>query len=396
MKTRTKVLTGIMAILLSCVLLFTIVVVGNNTNKSGIVVAKTRTVELSELSVDAQSVLNEFENSTLTKNGTTVYFEGFKPLDTQTISEIDYISDKDFEELENCVVKYNFSYDTESNIVTLAAAATLLDGSIEIDEIKGVGFINANNEIDAVMNIDGEGILLSEMRDAGMIQNCGWFSNLIKKVVKAVTVVAVIAVTAAVVVATAGAAAPALVAVGVGTTSACLGSAAVGVAAGALFAATVGKAAVKAGTAVGEKLGDRLEVVVDKVSKHVMAFCFDNIEYLMRQVTKSNIKDFQENGKIYLCTIGTNGNTYLSSNSVSHTVAVWFMRISKYSNYVSIIGTGTYTVACSDAWDIAYDAGNGLLPVEGGVHGKSTETKLYFEHWHDAKHLGHSFWGNPV
>lgn len=94
MKTRTKVLTGIIAILLSCVLLFTIVVVGNNTNKSGTVVAKTRTVELSELSVDAQSVLSEFDNAALTKNGTTVYFEGFKPLDTQTISEIDYIRDR--------------------------------------------------------------------------------------------------------------------------------------------------------------------------------------------------------------------------------------------------------------------------------------------------------------
>ena len=33
------------------------------------------------------------------------------------------------------------------------------------------------------MNIDGEGILLSEMRDAGMIQNCGWFSRLIKAII---------------------------------------------------------------------------------------------------------------------------------------------------------------------------------------------------------------------
>ena len=65
------------------------------------------------------------------------------------------------------------------------------------------------------MNIDGEGVLLSEMRDAGMIENCGWFSNLIKSVVKIAVAAVVVAATAAVVVATAGAAAPALVAVGV-------------------------------------------------------------------------------------------------------------------------------------------------------------------------------------
>ena len=53
-------------------------------------------------------------------------------------------------------------------------------GEMEIDNITGVGFINENNEIDAVMNIDGEGILLSDTRNAGMIQNCGWFAKLVK------------------------------------------------------------------------------------------------------------------------------------------------------------------------------------------------------------------------
>lgn len=85
------------------------------------------------------------------------------------------------------------------------------DGSIEIDKISGVGFINDDGEIDAVMNVDGEGILLSEMRDAGMIENCGWFSSLIKVIAVAAVVVAAVAT----VVATAGTAAPAVVAAGV-------------------------------------------------------------------------------------------------------------------------------------------------------------------------------------
>ena len=194
----------------------------------------------------------------------------------------------------------------------------------------------------------------------------------------------------------AGAAAPALVAVGVGVTSATAISAGAGLAAGALFVATMGKAAIQAGTAIGEVIGDGLELVIDKASKHILAFCFDNIEYLLRQVTMSNIAEFQERGKIYLATIGKDGNTYLTQVSVSYTVAVWFMRISKFSNYVSIIGTGTYTLDVLDAKQIAKDAGNGQEPSVGVPHGNSTKTQLFFEHWHDAKHLGHSFWGNPV
>lgn len=219
MKTKNKILISIIAIMLSCVIMFTAIAVYHNTNRTGAVSASVRTVELSQSGVDVQSVFDEFDNANLTRSGSTVYFEGDKPIDSSSLSEIDYINDIDIEELEECTVKYNFSYDTESNIVTIAATATLPDGTIEIDEITGVGFINENDEIDAVMNIDGEGILLSEMRSAGMIENCGWFANLIKKVAVAVAVVAVAAVAVAAVVVTAGVAAPAVVAAGFGVST---------------------------------------------------------------------------------------------------------------------------------------------------------------------------------
>ena len=56
--------------------------------------------------------------------------------------------------------------------MTISAEMENEYGEIEIDTITGVGFINEQGEIDAVMNVEGEGILLSEMREAGMIQNC--------------------------------------------------------------------------------------------------------------------------------------------------------------------------------------------------------------------------------
>ncbi len=82
---------------------------------------------------------------------------------------------------------------------------------LEIEEIYGAAFINDLGNIDAVMDLDGECILLSEMQDMGLIQNCGWFSNLFKKIVK--VAVAVVAV-AVVCVATAGAGVAACIAVG--------------------------------------------------------------------------------------------------------------------------------------------------------------------------------------
>lgn len=247
MKTKTKVITGIIALILSAVLAFTIVAVSYNTSKSQ-VAANDRTIELSQSAVDVQSVFDEFEGASLTREGDTVYFEGFKTIDKNKLGNIDYISDVELEELENCVTKYNFSYNSKTNIVTLAATATLSDGTVEIDEITGVGFVNDKNEIDAVMNVDGEGILLSEMREAGLIQNCGWFSNLIKKVAIAVAVVAVAVAAVALVVATAGAAAPAVVAAGIGVSTTVVTSA-------AATAATIGTyAAITAVIAAGVAL----------------------------------------------------------------------------------------------------------------------------------------------
>ena len=64
-----------------------------------------------------------------------------------------------------------------------------------------MAFINDRNQIDAVLNIDGDSVLLSELQDAGLIENCGWFKKAFKKIAKAVKKVcntAVIAVGAVV------------------------------------------------------------------------------------------------------------------------------------------------------------------------------------------------------
>ena len=166
--------------------------------------AMVRNIEINKNEIDYQSILDEFEDSKLETKGALTTFEGYKTLNLAELDGFDLVSDTDIEDTE-VSVKYNFSYDDETNIVTLSAELKDELGEIHIDTLTGTAFINEDGETDAVMNVDGESILLSEMQDAGMIQNCGWFSKLFKKIVIAVAAVVVVAAVAATIVATAGA-----------------------------------------------------------------------------------------------------------------------------------------------------------------------------------------------
>lgn len=354
-------------------------------------VSATRTVELTDSAIDYESILNEFENSTLTTEGSLTTFEGYKPIDPSVLSEFDNLSSSDIEQVQDTYVKYNFSYDEETNVVTLRAEMKNENGEIEIEEISGVGFINDKNQIDAVMNIDGESILLSEMKEAGMIENCGWFKRLIKKVVKAVVQVAVVATvvvaTAAVVVATAGAAAPALVAAGVGiTTSTSIG---IGVAAGALFAATVGAAAIQAGTAISEPIAEGASQVIDKLTGAIISITIKGVEYAAVLVTIAVVNNLAKES-YFLAGFGDNGSVYVSTIAISDVLAVWATRLN----------IPIYTFHSLNAQKIARDAGDGLSPKYDPAHRYEPATQIlkkgiYFDHWHTAKHMGHCLFGIP-
>lgn len=218
MKLKSKSLTIAIAVLL-CVALICIFATSKLWTTNA--VAAVRDVPIEQGAMDNQSIFNSFEDAYLSQLGDTTYFEGIKRLDSKALSTLDFISERDFDSIpEDAKIKYNFSYNKETNIVTLSAKMILPDGTTEIDELTGVGFVNEKGEIDAAMNVDGESILLSEMRNAGMIENCGWFSRLFKKVAKVVTVAAVAVAAVALVVVTVGTAAPAVVAAGIGVTTA--------------------------------------------------------------------------------------------------------------------------------------------------------------------------------
>ena len=77
--------------------------------------------------------------------------------------ETDCIVDENLDEQNDYQVKYNLSYDNDSNIVTIKVEAQNERGDIDVDEMQGTTFVNEKGEIDAIMNINGKTVLLSEL-----------------------------------------------------------------------------------------------------------------------------------------------------------------------------------------------------------------------------------------
>lgn len=206
-------------ILISCVLalvcgltcLFTSF---TNTGDGKTTQTASRTIEADTNMLDYQSVFNQFEEGQLETTDGLTTFEGYQTLNLNDFSELDLVADSAVNEDLDVKIKYNFSFDAETGIVTISAKTINKDGFIEVDEIQGIAFYDENGKMDALLDIDGESVLLSELQDSGMIANCGWFKRLWKKVVVAVVAVVVVSAVAAAVVATCGAGLGACIAAG--------------------------------------------------------------------------------------------------------------------------------------------------------------------------------------
>lgn len=237
------------------------------------------------------------------------------------------------------------------------------------------------------MNVDNQSVLLSEMKDSGFIQNCGWFKTLIKIAVSAVVTTAVVVAVASVIVATAGVAVPAFVAVGVSTVSASYAAAGIAACAGAITYCTLGKAMIQAGTAFGEVIGDGLEKVVDKTSGIVKFIIITGVEFAVQVLTDA-VRYKMIDGQFYLAMVGNNDNVlYVSLESINRTLATWALRL----------GVSTYNYYSENAYQIAKDAYSQSLPLHNEAKVYSNIHGMYFNHWYLGNRSGgHSFYGNPL
>ncbi|MDR0751284.1 MAG: hypothetical protein LBF12_01660 [Christensenellaceae bacterium] len=164
-------------------------ILANVGNKKLAVQSTVRTIELKKEAFDAQSYLESFDDAHLTTECTITSFTGSQKIDSNLLDYLSDVEGLNYDEPEfETLIQYFATYDSESNVVTLSAKIIMSDAIEELDEIYGLAFIDKNGEIDAVMNVDGESILLSEMKQQVLIENCGWLSKLIKVAVAAVVV----------------------------------------------------------------------------------------------------------------------------------------------------------------------------------------------------------------
>ena len=346
-----------------------------------------RTIEIERTEINYESILDEFDNGVISVTDSLVSFSGTKPINIST-DEIQNLSSNYQESLIGTQIQYDFEYDIVSNIVSITAEMHNELGEIYLEKIYGSAFINEYNEIDAVMHIDGMGILLSEMRNMGMIQNVGWFSSLIKAVVVTAVVAVVVASTVAVVVATAGAAAPALVAAGVGIASSSavsVGAAAIGATAGLLFVATVGQAALRVGTAVAEDLGNGFEGVFDRVTRGILEIVYRGATYATKVLTQAIVNTISRNDYFLAYARPSDGLMYYTPIKITKEFAISVM---SYNSKISI-----YTYHGLNARSVAQQAGHNKSPVHDKAHGKG-----YFDHYHLGNiprdfAVSHAFYG---
>lgn len=222
---------------------------------------RTTKIEATESEIDHENVLSQFEDSSMTKEDSTTIFVGYQTLNLDEIGELDEVSETNVDNQTQARVKYTYTYNEETNLVTLKAQMEK-DNEVVVDEIVGFAFVNENGEIDAVLDMDGEEMLLSELQSAGMIENCGWFKNLAKKIKKSVVAKVVVAVVAVVAVSAVASVVASVVAgatmAGVVATGAVAGAITGGIAGGGISYEETGKVqfwAVLAGVAGGAAIG---------------------------------------------------------------------------------------------------------------------------------------------
>ena len=151
---------------------------------------QTRTISVEQNVIDYESIFNEYDDAKLERDGSLTTFEGKQTIKLSDLEELDEVALSTLDN-EEITLKYNYSYDYETDLVTLTVVQVETTGDGElietiVDTIEGTAFVNEAGEIDAVFDLDGETILLSELQETGKLNNCGWFKRLFKKVSKAI------------------------------------------------------------------------------------------------------------------------------------------------------------------------------------------------------------------
>lgn len=408
MKDAFSLLLVLVVLLIPCFMSF-----GQSKNVNYYTPRTTR-VSVSSQSIDCESIFNEFQNANLQTIDDKTTFEGTKTFNLMDFAELDNLSDTDVVAEANIQVKYRFSYEKETNLVTLSAYTMGDDGEVLVDTLIGAAFVNENGDLDALLDCgEQDYILLSDMQNLGMIENCGWFKKMFNKVAK--TIKKVVSTTVGVIGAIATVALPVvcgvvMAATGVGL----LATIAVGATVGAVTAGATAAASTyqQDGKVDWEAVG--ICAGVGAAVGAIASAASYGITKLLSNMPK---------GRIYQVAFAMGSNplvitpiklTYLEALSV---LALYIPSlISKFSEYgLGLLTKNLFTTDMLNAYDILKNNNVGrryigiytvlqknaaaLAMILGCVNNSKYDLAHnvnFYNHYHDASHTIHVWFGSPV
>lgn len=408
MKNAFSLLLVLVVLLIPCFMSF-----GQSKNVNYYTPRTTR-VSVSSQSIDCESIFNEFQNANLQTIDDKTTFEGTKTFNLMDFAELDNLSDTDVVAEANIQVKYRFSYEKETNLVTLSAYTMGDDGEVLVDTLIGAAFVNENGDLDALLDCgEQDYILLSDMQDLGMIENCGWFKKMFNKVAK--TIKKVVSTTVGVIGAIATVALPVVCGVVMAATG-------VGLLATIAVGATVGAVTAGATAAASTYQQDgKVDWEAVGICAGVGAAVGAVASATSYEITK--LLSSMPKGRIYQIAFAVGSNplvitpiklTYLEALSVLTLFAVKFANecnglgiplISKNlftQDMISVFNTltqnqvsqkriGVYTPLQTNARALAVLLCRDIVPTYDLAHSAG-----FYNHYHDESHLIHVWFGSPI
>lgn len=395
-------------------------------------VPKVRTVELQEEAVDYNNYISEYYDAELEykKDSNELIFTGTRDLPASIFGEIDLVNN---EELANDIpITYTFDYLADTNEFYLSIIANI-DGGEIIDKWYGVPFTTEDGKTDIVFNTGDGLVCLSELEESGLINNCGWFSRLCRKIAKVAVVVAVAAVVAAVVVTAPAvvAAAPALVAAAPAALATTAGTIVTGAAAtGALASAAsvgatligvgVAAATVAAGAYVAGQVGTMTQTQTKVVPK----------TKILTTTMEATVSQISINTRVYQFAYLFNGVLIKTSHRMNYLeaygvlIGCGLINTSSLGNLLSAVTNltlpeeletlindiknkmnkgevkkdyfGIYTTNELDAAKLAYAAGGFYKGIaQSETHNVNIGSGYYY-HFHDYSHNIHVWYGTAI
>lgn len=172
MKKKTIKFFNVLFILITILGIFT-TSIGNTYNKIPV-----RNVVLDNNNLSSINYFEEFESYTLNniKDQKRVTFTGYNEVFLSDLYEFDLVSKASLD--RKVQTKYDCVYDYNNELVTINVTLYDANKTTIIDSMQGDLIKNNKGEFDVVFNIDGERLLLSEIKYNGTIDNVGFFSSL--------------------------------------------------------------------------------------------------------------------------------------------------------------------------------------------------------------------------